>query len=508
MPAPPLNSVEQDIVALDTTDRELLARRAENDLFFLCKGILQMKDLYPPLHKPFCTFLEDESRKRRMVLMPRGTLKSSVNTVANNIRRALRNPEVRIMIGNEVHENSVDFLSEIQGHFERNPKLRLLWPHVVPDKFAGAGVEWSSKGATVKRKGIYKEPTWYPAGVGTAVTSKHFTHIDLDDLIGLKAYESQAELLAAIRWNRNIEPLIISSEGEDATVITWTGTRWGDTDLYQDVIDMYGDELSVYHQSCYTAGGESVFPTKLSLKFLERIAREEPARFAAQYLNDPTSSQVLDFDYSMVRTFTSDKDDNLLFRENGEDYVVNAADLDRVITVDPNGGRKTSQDEFAIGAVGADNDGNVFSLEDWGERPSPKVACEQLEKMWRRWRPRVIGVEEAANQNWIYIFEEHFKELKMFPTFVPLKPDNVRKEERIRALLQPLIGAGRLYVPQSQQELRTQIKKYPNVKNDDRIDRLAYAMKIIRTPLKPERLKRNRNLVQRLMRLRNPLTGY
>jgi phage terminase large subunit-like protein len=507
MSEPTRAELNEELMALDSTDRELLARRAENDLFFMAKGILGMKDLYPPLHKPLCTFLEDEDNKRRMVLMPRGTLKSSVNTVANNIRRAVRNPEVRILIANEVVENSVDFLGEIRGHFERNTRLRYFWPHVVPEKFAGAGVEWSTKGASVVRKGIYKEPTWYPAGVGSAVTSKHFTHLDLDDLIGLKAYESQAELLSAIRWNRNIEPLIISSEGPEATVITWTGTRWGETDLYQDVIDMYGEDLAVYHQGCYTSDGQSVFPAKLSLKFLERIAREEPARFAAQYLNDPTSSNILDFDINKVRTFVIDKDDDILYRENGEDFVVNAASLDRVMTLDANAGKKTSKDEFAAGVVGCDTDGSMFSLEDWGDRTSPDQVCREVEKMWLRWRPRVIGLEDVSGQ-WEFILTEYFKKRKMYPQIVPLRPDNQQKETRIRTLLQPMIGAGKVYIPMQQQVLRKQIKSFPNVKNDDRIDRFAYAVTLMRTPLKPERLKKNRSLVQRMLRLRNPITGY
>lgn len=247
----------EEIAALNETDKEMLRLRAENDLYFMAKGILGMKDLDPALHRPFCQFIETENEEmaRRMALMPRGTLKSSISTVSNNIRRAVKNPEVRILIANEIYENASDFMKEIQGHFEKNRRIKMLWPHVVPERFAGAGIEWSSKSATVIRKGIYKEPTFFPLGVGGAVTSKHFTHIDCDDLIGLKAYESPAEMLAAIRWNRNIEPLSINTFGDSVTIITWLGTRWLGNDLYADVEKIYGSTLRVYHQGVYTADG-------------------------------------------------------------------------------------------------------------------------------------------------------------------------------------------------------------------------------------------------------------
>jgi len=500
----------EEIVALSETDKEMLRLRAENDLYFMAKGILRMKDLWPPLHRPFCQFIEQEGQEyaRRMALMPRGTLKSSVSTVGNNVRRAVKNPEVRILIANEVYENASDFMGEIQGHFEKNTLLRALWSHVVPSKFSGAGVDWSSKGASVVRKGIYKEPTWFPIGVGGAVTSKHFTHIDCDDLIGLAAYDSAAEMQKAIRWNRNIEPLIISSEGDNATVITWLGTRWAGNDLYADVEKMYGEKLKVYHQSCYTADNKSVFPKKLSLDFLERIAQNEPDRFAAQYLNDPTSSAVLDFEYHKLGTFTVDSQRHVRWRADGEDFETNAHMMDRVMTVDPNGGKKTSKDEFAMGVTGADHLGNVFSLEDYGGRPTVDEACDEVLKMYLKWRPRVVGIEETNSQNWLYIMEKFFAEKRVSARFEQLKPNNQVKEERIRTCLQPLIAYKKLFVPSTQVELRRQIRNFPGTDLDDRIDRLAYATTMLRMPHTEAHRKNHRSLVKKLMNLRSPLTGY
>jgi len=500
----------EELIGLSGTDLEMIRLRAENDLYFMAKGILGMKDLYPPLHRPFCQFIETEGAdmRRRMALMPRGTLKSSISTVANNVRRAVRNPEVRILIANEVYDNASDFMSEIQGHFEKNRKIRLLWPHVVPEKFAGAGVEWSSKGASVVRNGIYKEPTWFPIGVGGAVTSKHFTHIDGDDLIGLAAYDSPAEMLKAIRWNRNIEPLCIDSEGDNATIITWLGTRWAGNDLYADVEKIYGQILKVYHQGCFTADGKSVFPRKLSLEFLERIAANEPDRFAAQYLNDPTSSAVLDFEYAKLQTFTIDSQRWLRWRTDGEDFETNANMLDRVMTVDPNGGKRTSPDEFAVGITASDHQGNVFSLEDYGGRPTVEEACKVILDMYLKWRPRIIGIEETNSQNWLYIVEKHFTEQRVSARFERLKPNNQAKEERIRTCLQPLLAYKKLFVPTTQLELRNQIKNYPGVDFDDRIDRFAYGTTLIRTPFSEAHSKRHRSTIKKLLNLRSHLTGY
>ena len=513
----------EEVSGLSGTSLSMLRTRAEKDLYVFCKGILGMPDLNEQLHRPLCRAVEsdgvadlDTDRMpdgdrflRQLFLMSRGHLKSSVITVGDSMRRALSWPEHRIMFGNEVWDNSAAFVGQIKTYLETNELVKLLWPHVIPSRTTGPGVKWSESGLTLVRKGSYREPTFFPIGTGGAVTSKHFTIINLDDLIGLKAFRSPAEMQAAISWNSNIEPLVVKA---NETIIRWIGTRWMGGDLYDDVMDTYGSSLYIFHRTCYNPDGSLRFPEMITYEFLARLKDKKPEQFAAQYLNDPNSEFTADFDSQKLRTFDFNRRGKVIWIENGETYELDPMDeMDRVMVVDPNSGAATAPDEAAISVTGSGPapDDFVFSLANWAGRPNPSELADVVVREYRKWRPRTIGVEEAGQQAVIvFLLKERFKKEDLPDVIVSVKPENQNKEVRIRTLLHPIIKESRYFVPQQQVELRSAIKRFPGIKLMDRLDAAAYCVKLLRPSVSKQERDNSRNAVRQILKQRSKYTGY
>jgi predicted phage terminase large subunit-like protein len=323
-------------------------------------------------------------------------------------------------------------------------------------------------------------------------------------LIGLEAKRSKAELLKAIGWNANIESLAIDAY---STTIHWIGTRWGKNDLYADIIRRYGDDLKIFSRGAIE-GGRIIFPEKYNWKFYRRLMEESPDIWAAQYMNDPTSDVALDFDSANIRYFKFDSDGNVVYKEKGQYQRWHWTELDRVITCDPNSGSKTAPDQAAIVVSGQAPDEKAFVLKTYARRDDPSEYVDAIFELAMRWRPRVVGIEQAGQQNTIHHFEKKMKREGVYFNVVPLKHMNRVKEERIRTSLEPIIASQELFVLHSQTELIEQLKNYPDVANDDVVDALAYAVEHWRPGIKAEAAAANRKIVKRLLSQRNPLTGY
>lgn len=497
----------EEIKSLDSNTIAHLKERAKHQLYFMAKGVMRYKDINMATHGAFCRFIQDEKKDRRLALMPRGHLKSSIATEADCVRLGVKDPDgARILIVNEIIDNSVAFQKTIMQQFEKNPILRTLFPELILDRFSGPGISWSSVGATLPRSTTYKEPTWMPMGIGNAAVSKHFSHVKIDDIIGLEAKKSPAKMKEALGWNRNIESLAIDAF---SSIFDWIGTRWLKNDVYGDLIDRYdADRLAIFHRAVVDEAGELIFPQKYDWRFLAPIRDTTPDVWFAQYMNDPTSAMGLDFDVTNLRYYRFDNDGNVVFKENKRESKWHWQNLDRILTVDPNSGAKTAPDEASCIVSGLAPDDRAFVLADKSGRPSSSELVDWIFDLAMRWRPRKVVIEQAGQQNTLHYFEKKMKDMGMYFMVEPAKHMNRVKEDRIRTALEPLVATQRLYVLASQTQLVEQIKNFPDVKNDDRVDALAYAIEHWRKPLGLEQQDRNRRAVKLLLNNRNPTTGY
>lgn len=499
------NEVLEEVAGLTTSQLDQMRHQAQNDLFFLSKGVLGRPHVNARTHGAFCRFIQREGEKRRkMGLMPRAHLKSTLGTVDDSTRLALKDPDnTRILIAGETATLSEGFLKQIKGHFESNKLLRGLFPELVPERFSGPGVQWSSDQASIVRSSNWSEPTWRATGVGGASVGFHFTRIKCDDLIGLEAYKSAAKMQFAKLWVDSIEPLLVDQNTDQ---IEFYGTRWSRNDLYQYVIGNYANEIAVFTRSAIE-NGEIIFPELHNWEEYRRIQKINPALWAAQYENNPLAVINGDLPVGSLRAYYFSLDGSQVLLDNGHRYDIES--LDRVLTADPNSGSLVAPDTAAISVQGVTPLDEVIQLDSWSGRVTASEFVDQIYNRAKIWKVRVAGIEQAGQQNTAHYFKLKAERESFHISVEPLKPGTtVSKPDRIRAAIEPLIRSGLYFLNASQSVLRQQIGEFPDCIIWDELDAAAYGPRLFRRPLSREKQEERPNVIRKLMSLRNAVTGY
>jgi hypothetical protein len=501
----------EEVTALPQSDIDELRERAKNDLYFLSLGILgqgvapEKQAISVAVHGQFCRIITGEEKKRRLLLMPRGHLKSTIGTVADSIRLALLEPnDARVLIASETVTLAEKFLQEIKGHFERNPLLRALFPELVPARFSGPGVQWSSTMATINRSTAHREATWSTVGVGGSIIGSHFTRIKCDDLVGYEALRSPAKMQQAKDWVSYIEPLLTSVRDD---IIDFIGTRWAKTDLYAHVMEYYKEELRVYTRQA-VENGLIILPQKYGWADYQRIQNENPALWYAQFENNPIAGGTSDLAWGSVRRFKFSADGNYAILDRGKKWHLEQ--LDRVLTADPNSGSLTAPDAAAISVQGLSPDDELVQLDTWSGRADPTDFVDQIYNKARQWKVRTVGIEKAGQQNTRHYFEKKIRDSGYYVRVEDLVPGKRKKDERIRYNLGPIIRSGSYYILPSQTVLAQQGADFPDCILWDELDAAAYGPDILRKPDKfdkPE-LQRREGVIKMLMARRSSRTGY
>ena len=138
----------------------------KDSLYFLCKRVLGYDD-WDDVHTELEIFMK-KAALRKLILLPRGHLKSSIVTKGYTIQRILCNPNVRVLIANEVWDNARKMLFEIKELLTTKSDL----PHFFGrfDTF-----RWNADEIVVRqREKALSAPTVGTTGVEAEVTSLHY----------------------------------------------------------------------------------------------------------------------------------------------------------------------------------------------------------------------------------------------------------------------------------------------------------------------------------------------
>lgn len=205
--------------------KELIAEEYRKSLFTLCRHGLGMQDVNQSTHGDVIAALESET-KRKLIVMPRGTLKSSIGVVGYAILLLLRNPNLRILIDSEVYTNSKNFLREIRAHLEGETLIRIFGEFKSDSN-------WSEGEITIKqRTQPYKESSITCGGIGTIKVGMHYDVIIGDDLNSNNNSQTSEGCQKVIdHYRMNIS---ILEPGGTYVII---GTRYSAADLIAYIIE-------------------------------------------------------------------------------------------------------------------------------------------------------------------------------------------------------------------------------------------------------------------------------
>ena len=154
-------------------DKEAMKNAAKKSLFVFANVFLGYKDVSPFTHKDIIKALES-TVTRKLICVPRGSLKSSLGCVAYPLWLLINNHNLRILIDSELFTNSTTFLREIRAHLENNLLVSVFGDFKTKT--------WNETEIIIKqRTHPYKEASITVGDVGTTKVGQHFDVIIGDD---------------------------------------------------------------------------------------------------------------------------------------------------------------------------------------------------------------------------------------------------------------------------------------------------------------------------------------
>jgi len=482
-----------------------IRERALKSLYYFGKAILGFEDFTPELHLPVADFIQDPGVLKKGLLMPRGHFKTSLATIAYSIWLYLHDHNRRILIANEVATNAQGFLRMIKSVFEKNIYFQWLFPEAIPD-FSNQRTlkKWSDEKILLPRTRDYPECTMDTIGVGGAVTSRHYTDIILDDLVGMEASQSVTQMEKTIEWHKYTESLLENSKRDRVTLI---GTRWGFHDLYWHLQE--NDlEYEWMIKECYE-NDKPIFPQRFDREVLDKILyKQGPYIFSCQYLNFPSDPELADFKIEWLQYYRKCEDGKSLILGNGEKVYID--NLYKVMKIDPAVDKKKRSARSAIIVSGVSRSGQIVILESWAKRVDPKELVEKIFEFYLMYPDMVrVGCEHFAMQKVLihWINEEERRQGIWLP-WRELKLDTIHsKEARIRSLV-PYFGSKRIHIHESMTDFLTEYSQFPTGKFNDLLDALAYGPQLWIQPDSDEDRGIYARQEQETLSAMHPVTGY
>ncbi len=488
-------------------------RRALEDLYFLDKHILGYKDMAPRTHKPVCMFADNEEYRKKLIMLPRGTFKSSCITIGLPIKRAAKNPDIRVLIDNEVYNNSKSFLREIKGHLE-NPRILELFPQLKPNKRINDGFTESTviiEGRTKSRK----EPTFSCAGLDQVKVGMHYDLIIMDDLVSHNNVTNKEQIEKVI--NHYKLALSLLDPGGELVVI---GTRYHYSDLYGYILENEADSFntlilpailneeavksirSKFPDLPYTYEPDQLlFPERLTEDFLSEQRRSQGTYiYNCQYMLDPVNQEESDFRQEWIRYYRGylKKNSNGKYELTVEwvgdhnkralpDFQVPFTIPVRIFTTFDPANKKKKKTDFTGGStIALGPHGEWFILNLIRDKYNPKQIVDRIMFEVEQFNPEVTGIEENGKETIRFYLVERMKQLNKFFRVKELKTRQVPKEDRIRRMI-PRWENGMIFLPVSLKRKNWENKvvdlveafedeyiHFPLAKHDDLMDALAY----------------------------------
>ncbi len=460
---------------------EVDRRNSLNSLYYLCKEVLQYRDLSPRIHYPLSIFATHPKYGRfRQATLPRSWFKTWFWTVGKSIWLTLHNPKIRILIASNIVDNASKMLHKIKHEWETNERLRAAFPELVPDL---RKVRWSDKCAEIGNGTGMQEGNYTAIGVGGSAISQHFDHIIEDDLIyakkddfsGAELMPDQEDIDKAIGWHKIATSLL---SDPNTGCIDNIGTRWAPHDLV-DYIRTHESHYAVFEVRAEDEEGNPLWPERFPREVLDNIkASQGTYIYSTQYLNNPRDLEDVTFEKSWLKFYTSNSE----IPRDATYYTI----VDLAGWGDSKGVAKN-----VVCTVAIDMKHRLWVVHYDRGRFNPSVVIQTFKLHQKIYSSRVY-IEEVQYQRAV----RHFAKLEMERTgnryrLHPLPFDGRKDAKHLRILnIQNWAQSGGLYIKPTMHELLNEYEDYPYSKTVDILDCIGWAIRIA----KPEKVLQERKV--------------
>ena len=483
---------------------EKMRRLAEASLpyfFRLIQDDGYIDDVHLDMGRHIQTECKDGKTSRILLIMPRGSYKTTFATKFFPLWLAIRNPNVRVLIVSNTQSNAKQKVSEIRSMITTHPIVRALWPDILPNRD-----RWSDTSAMLQRTGPFSEGTFESAGTRTKLTGRHYDWIieddtvapDLDDIKEEIVLPSREDIDQAIGWHKLATPLLIDPFTGGRLVV---GTRWCYDDLIE-YVEKKEESYAVFSRKAIENGKPIV--QKFSMEALEDIKVSLGSyMFSTLYLNDPM------------------RPDDMIFRPewiietDSENIPREHDDIKWIITCDPAISEKDEAcDTVIIRAGHLEN--RIYVDQCLAGKFTPQqtitkiIDLIELDEEKTKW----VGIEAVAYQKALGLFCRD--EMMRRGVIKPIQQIKSRTNKDIRiTAMQPFFERGQIVLRKGLQKLVSQLIQYPHSRLVDCVDCLAmqldsYTGLRLKVPRKKEEIRFGvtlEDVLQNLHRSRNSKKG-
>ena len=452
-----------------------------------CRHIMGYADMNAE-HEALCEFLQHDTARVKLILMPRYTFKSSIITIAHSLWLLLNDPNERILLCSDAAEKAEAFLLGIKNHIlglTGNGAFRQL-TYPTPWEVDPQQQTWNQSAIVIKaRTQAQVEPSVDTAGLETSKVGKHYSRIKFDDLVTDKNVTTK-ELMDKVEECYKKSLSLLQPSG----LVDLCGTRWHFGDLYGRMLAEYAGrkDFALFHRRAYEGtryfftniGKDSLTPEFLA----QKKATQGTRLFSALYQNEPTDDETATFKARDFAFYNPAK--TQAFKEWLSTLYITCV-LDPIPPPTSDHG-----DDAAVTVVGTDVHHAMFILDAVSGRLSPEQQIEEVFSLHAAWGFRKLGVETNAFQRiFKSMLENRLMAERKNPKWQPFSIIEFsgltqgNKEQRIQGL-QPWHERGLLKFPGERMELLSgvwstlayQMLQFPHSQHDDLLDSLAYHLQL------------------------------
>ena len=462
---------------------------------------------------------EKEAGLRRLTLMPRGHLKSTINTTLYTMWRIYRNPNIRILVGTNNLKLSNSFIRELRSYFENEELQAKVWnnrPHIKgnlvpelqkrkrqrnqnseeldPTEAEDRKLIWNNVAIQMLRTKRMKEPTIKSTSVGTSEVGSHYDLIILDDVVDFKNVESEIKKQRVFEWLADIESILdpwqVETVGENELVfrdlvggeMVFNGTRYALDDYYGYLLENQEElEYVVHSRNIYKNGVDDSEGFLWQERFNENVIRRlrnrlSPRRFASQYLNTVYEKDARLFAVDAIHTLA----DSEVWTEGNKVYVRFDGRVEQVhpiVVIDPAFSSGKKGDDCAIMVGCKLSSGHMIIIDAVVEQLTAAETVMHTKTFCERWNTmRMFHEENGVGMLLPELFKTDEAKVNGKPIVVNSHYEIRTKESKIQGILELPIAAGKLILTQRVKDNQTiwkQLRDYPGVNHDDALDAIV-----------------------------------
>ena len=459
--------------------RQLEAEMGRQNLYYLCRYVLQYEDL-GRFHKKLGRYYDENRQFAQGHLHPRGHFKTTMLTVGGKIQLVLRDPNITILLIANTVDNAESFLREIRAHFIMNDKFRYLYPEHAPirKKEEGTAGKFTTPART---KAWIRMGSIETSGIDRALVSRHFIHAHYDDIVDDK--NTKTSELREKNWlafNTSLS-LIDGKDPNGNPWIHWVGTRWHMDDTYSHLLALQREReafklliTSAYRKIPSETGGteiEYLFPERFNPEYLEHLrASQGSSLFNCLYLNDPAPDDDAVLSPSFFKFY--------------DEPSIKKKPLNSIMTVDPAPSTDKAKDPSVISVFSMDENSNIYVrkvIRGWW---TPDDLVVRIVDTIQMYGIREVGIEAVAFSLWLchYVERERMDRGLHFKV-TPIKRNSHKTKDQRQRRIIPFHRNGKIFYRNDEPEMQIigrEHREYPKGRYDDYLDTLTDGIEMLR----------------------------